>query len=481
VGYKQQIVVIGAGLSGLACAFRLKKLGFTPLVFERTERSGGLIASIHKSGFLFERGPQCPRFPAAAWQLVRELQLETEFLAGPLRPNRYILRHGRLFAAPFSLPAMIATRLVTTSAKLRIFADLFGSSSPPDHEETLGEFVRRKFGAEILDNVVDPIVQTVFMSDPERMGMESALPAFVEFERNCGSISRGAIRARRRHENKDLASPNRRARNEWPTTLNVTDALPSLGSFRSGMEALTARLSQELRECIQYQCEIQSINPAPDDQPGWHIRLSSGEKILTERLVLAIPAFEAGMYLRGSHPQLASRLTAIKYAPACVVGLAYTRSQVGHPLDGFGFMVPRKEGLSTICTFWNSSLFPQQASSGKVVLTSFVRKEAEKSESLARLTDQIEAENSKVLGISGAPIDRMIWTDRRAMPQYAVGHAKGISEIWSQLASIPNLHLIGNYLKGRSIGDCIEVAEKTAMEIVASAASTPGARPLCRS
>ena len=481
MGYKQQIVVIGAGLSGLACAFRLKKLGFTPLVVERTERPGGLIASIHRNGFLFERGPQCPRFPAAAWQLVRDLQLEKEFVRGPLRPKRYILRQGRLVPAPFSLAAMIATRLVGTSAKLRIFADLFGSSSPPDHEETLGEFVRRKFGAEILDNVVDPIVETVFMSDPERMGMESALPAFVDFERNHGSISRGAIQARRRQEKKAPATPNHGARNEWPTTLNVTDALPSLGSFRSGMEALPARLSKELRECIRYQCEIQSIRPAPEDQPGWHLQLSSGEKILTERLVLAIPAFEAGMYLRGSHPQLASRLNAIEYAPACVVGLAYARSQVGHPLDGFGFMVPRKEGLSTICTFWNSSLFPQRASSGKVVLTSFVRKEDENSGPLAMLTDQIEAENSKVLGISGAPIDRIIWTDRRAMPQYAVGHAKGISEIRSQLASIPNLHLIGNYLKGRSIGDCIAVAEKTAMEVVASAASTPGARPPCRS
>jgi protoporphyrinogen/coproporphyrinogen III oxidase len=468
MGYKQSIVVVGAGLSGLACAFRLKKLRFAPLVLERTERAGGLIASIQKNGFLFESGPQCPRFPAAAWQMVRELELDDEFIAGPARPNRYIFRHGELVGVPFSPAGMIATRLVGIAAKLRILADFFGSSFPPAREETLAEFVQRKFGTEVLENLVDPIVATVFLSEPERMGMESALPALVEFERAHGSISRGAIRARRSQKAKDLMVPNRGARNGRPTTLHVTDALPSLGSFRNGMEALPAKLAHELRESIRYRREIASIARGFGEKSSWHIQLSSGEKIETDHLVLAIPAYEAASYLGGAHPQLASRLSAIEYAPACVIGLAYARSQVAHPLDGFGFTVPRKEGLNIICTFWNSSLFPQRASVGKVILTSFVRNsEGGSSNSLRALTHRIEAENSGILGISGAPLDRMIWTEPRAMPQYSVGHAKRVSEIRSELASIPNLHLVGNYLSGRSIGDCIEIAEKVANEIAA--------------
>src|SRR5215831_5217813 len=132
MGYKEQVVVVGAGLSGLACGFRLKKLGFAPLVLERTDRPGGLIASIHKNGFLFESGPQSPRFPAAAWQLVRELKLEGEFIAGPPRPKRYVLRHGSFYRAPFSPLGLIFTGLVGTGAKLRIFGDVLGSSCPPD-------------------------------------------------------------------------------------------------------------------------------------------------------------------------------------------------------------------------------------------------------------------------------------------------------------------------------------------------------------
>src|SRR5215813_9936087 len=196
MGYKEQVVVVGAGLSGLACAFRLKKLGLAPLVLEQSDRPGGLIASVHRNGFLFESGPQCPRFPAAMWQLVRELKLEDEFVSGPLRPKRFILRHGRLHAAPFSPAALVTTGLVGIGAKLRIFADAFGSSQPPAVEETLAQFVERKFGLEILSNLVDPLVSTIFFGDPYKMGMESALPSIVEWERNHGSVSRGAILAR---------------------------------------------------------------------------------------------------------------------------------------------------------------------------------------------------------------------------------------------------------------------------------------------
>src|SRR5262245_46723832 len=478
MGYKEQVVVVGAGLSGLACGFRLKKLGFAPLVLERSDRPGGLIASIHKNGFLFESGPQCPRFPASARQLVHELKLAGEFVPGPARPKRYVLRYGSLHAVPFSPVGLLATRLVGTATKLRILCDLFGKTRPPDHEETLAEFVRRKFGAEILDNLVEPIVATVFQSDAKRMGMGSALPALVDFERQHGSVLRGAIEAR--GTQKEQAATHR------PGTpsgrLHVTDALPGQGSFRQGMAALPERLAEELDESLRYRSEIASIDRAPLGVSGWRIQLADGEKIETEHLVLAVPAYEAGKHLRGAHPQLAGRLSSVEYSPACVVGLAYNRSQVGHPLDGFGFMVPRREGLNTICTFWNSSLFPQRAPATKVVLTSFARISEDGSpESLTMLARRVEAENSRVLGISGAPLDRMTWSAARAMPQYAVGHGKLMAEIRSDLASLPNLHLIGNYLSGRSIGDCIEVAEKAAKEVVASAAHTAGAELLCQS
>jgi len=154
----------------------------------------------------------------------------------------------------------------------------------------------------------------------------------------------------------------------------------------------------------------------------------------------------------------------------CAVSSAYHKSQVAHPLDGFGFMVPRQEGLETICTFWNSSLFPHRGPEGKVVMTSFAgRGTGDKAGGVLEREDQyakiVENENSRALGITGKPVDRMVWKDSRALPQYNVGHALRVGEIRKTLQHQPNLYLAGNYLKGRSIGDCVDIAFDVAQDV----------------
>jgi oxygen-dependent protoporphyrinogen oxidase len=480
----ETVVVIGAGISGLSCAFRLKQMGINPLVLEAKGRPGGLIASVHRNGFLFESGPQCPRFPAAMRQLVQELKLEDEFISGPPRPKRYILRNGRLHAAPFSPGGLLTTSLVGFGAKLRIFADAFGSSQPPAVEETLGQFVERKFGLEILNNLVDPVVSTIFFGDPCKMGMESALPSIVEWERSHGSISRGAILAR--NGRKNWTQPgNAPDAGAAKGSFHVADALPTLGSFRSGMGKLPEKIAAELGRSVRYRSEIMSVaklqNENSSPRGGWAICLANGDRIETEQLVLAIPAYAAAQLVRGLRPQLAAGLEGIEYAGACAVGFAYNRSQVDHSLDGFGFMVPRREGLNTICTFWNSSLFPQRAPAGKVLITSFVRNSecVHSEDGREMLLRKIEMENARILGITGVPLDCMFWADLRALPQYLVGHARRVDAVYNELRSTPNLHLIGNFLKGRSVGECIEIAERTAGHVHGSLQRNRGATPPC--
>ena len=188
--------MIGAGISGLACAHRMKQLGLRLRILEAAERSGGLINTVRRDGFLFETGPQFPRFPPSVWQLVRDLSLEREFVAGDSKAKRYIFRRGRLHLAPFSPGGLIRTQLLGLKSKLRILGEPFGYSRPPDQEESLAEFVQRKFGTEVLDYLVDPIISTVFLGDVHKMGMESAFPALVEWERNGGSLVRGALYSR---------------------------------------------------------------------------------------------------------------------------------------------------------------------------------------------------------------------------------------------------------------------------------------------
>jgi protoporphyrinogen/coproporphyrinogen III oxidase len=459
--------VIGAGISGLACAFRLKQLGLVPVVLESTNKPGGVIQTVQRNGYLFEAGPQCPRFPEPVWKLVRDLRLETEFIAGDPKAKRYILRNGHLHVAPFSPGGLIRTGLVDFRSKLRILTEVFGRTAPPDQEESLVEFVQRKFGEDVADYLVDPLISTIFLADPRKIGMQSAFPKFVDWERTRGSLIRGALAARRSSRNHAAPRANSTSHKQKPKTTNlrVTDALPSLGSFKSGMGLLPEALARELSENVRYGQGVASVsaseggNGAPNS--AWTVHLKNGPGITAESLVLAVPAYAAASLLQQSAPRLASLLEAIEYSPVCVVSAAYDQSSVSRTLDGFGFMVPRKEGLQTICTFWNSSLFTGRAPNGKVLVTSFAGRDSRSTlftGAEADCAQIVHAENARVLGITGEPVDRVVWRNTRALPQYNVGHAQRVMQMTETLRELPNLHLAGSYLTGRSIADCAQIA-----------------------
>ena len=462
----RKVVVIGAGISGLACAFRLRQLGIPVLILEASARAGGVISTVRRNGFVFEAGPQCPRFPKSVWTLISEPGLKDEFIAGDSRAKRYILRNGKLHRAPFSAGGLLTTSLVGFKSKYSLLSEVFRISHPPAREESLAEFVDRKFGAEVLDYLVDPFISTIFFGDPHKMGMHSAFPALVEWEQSRGSVVRGALRAyRTKRDGKTKSSaggPSANDSNQKHGDLHVTDALPSLGSFKEGMGTLVERLAEKLRDDLQFGVNVKSVaqqNDGSPAKPAWRIRVSSGDEIDADAIVVATPAYAAAPLLVESTPKLSSLLAGIEHAPMDVVSSAFDRKQVRHPLDGFGFMVPRREGLRTICTFWNSSLFPSHARNGTIVMTSFAAHGSEGDLNEMQddlLAQQVEAENAAVLGITGAPIDRMVWKYPRALPQYNVGHAQRAKEIREALNGLPGVYLAGNYLAGRSVGNCVD-------------------------
>jgi protoporphyrinogen/coproporphyrinogen III oxidase len=474
VGYTEKVVIIGAGISGLACAFRLKQSGVLPLVLEASSRPGGVIATVHKDGFLFELGPQCPRFPPSVWSLLQDLNMESEFLPGDPKAKRYIYRSGRLHRAPFSPLGLLGTTLLSASSKFRLLSEGFRTSQPPATEESLALFVQRKFGPEVLDNLVDPLISTVFFGDSFKMGMQSAFPALVEWEKNHGSLIRGGLRAlQAKRKNRKPASASAPVDGKPnPASLKVTDALPSLGTLRDGMATLPQKLAEELKNEIRYNAAVKFVTPARNTSGSarapWQIGLPNRDTIAAEHVVFALPAYAAAQLLANSVPQLATHLSAIEYAPLAVVSFAYPRASVRHNLDGFGFMVPRREKLETICTFWNSSLFPGRAPQGQVVLTSFAgRNSTEVPHPISdeQYASAVESENARILGVKGPAIQRSLWNNSRALPQYNVGHARLVADIESLSRALPNFHLLGNFLHGRSIGDCVDSAFRVAHEL----------------
>jgi protoporphyrinogen/coproporphyrinogen III oxidase len=185
-------------------------------------------------------------------------------------------------------------------------------------------------------------------------------------------------------------------------------------------------------------------------------------------VVVAAPADQAACMLRQSAPELSSILSEIEYAPIAVVGLGYSRQRVQHSLSGFGFMVPRREKMNVFYNVWNSSMCPGRAPEGKVLLTSFAGGATNRefvSQSEEDIAREVETEIGRILGTDGAPVERFVWKLPKALPLMNVGHAKRVEEIRESAAQLPGISLIGNYLEGRSLGDCLEVAFQTAANV----------------
>jgi protoporphyrinogen/coproporphyrinogen III oxidase len=466
----RQVVVIGGGITGLSCAFRLRQSGIRVLLLEAADRPGGMVATVERNGFLFEAGPQCPRFPGPLYDLVREIGLEGEFVPGDAGAPRYILKNGRMVNAPFSPLGFVLTRLVGSASKYRLLTEVFRRSQPPLGEESLADFVRRKFDSDVLAYLVDPFVAAIFAGDSEKIGVESAFPFLARWEREYGSVLRGALRSRKRGS---PLGPNhessRRTKRAKQKTLDVTESLPTLGSFRAGLGTLPRKLSQDLGESVRLGAKVERIEASREDSGfAWRLRLSDGEEARGAAVVVAAPAYEAARLLRKAAPGLSAMLSDISYAPIAVVSSGYERAQIRNPLHGFGLMIPRRENLRTIFQVWNSSVLRGRSPEGKVLMTSFAGGAANQAfvdKDETAIAQVIEGEMGDLLGIDGSPLERFVWKHPKALPQFDIGHAQTLAAIRGALGGLPGLYLAGNYFGGRSLGDCVEIASRTAKEI----------------
>jgi len=309
--------------------------------------------------------------------------------------------------------------------------------------------VRRKFGVELLDRLVAPFVSGIYAGDPERLSLRSAFPQLHQAEKSAGSVIRGMIRA----------AKSRKGPRERPTLL----------SFRDGNEALVRGLATKLGSQLRLGAEVLGIasrNQA--GKPGFEVRIrqASADALLTaDHLVLATSADVAGMLLRDVNPAFEPVLTGIDYAPVAVVSLGYCRQDVGHSLDGFGFLAPRSSGLRVLGCVWNSSLFPNRAPAGHVLLTSFIGGATDPTAatlSEKELADLVHRELSPLLQIRANPAFSHVQTYRRALPQYNLGHADRLRALEKLRLSVPGLFLVGNYLQGPAIGSCVDLGIATA-------------------
>jgi oxygen-dependent protoporphyrinogen oxidase len=452
---KSDVLIVGAGLSGLVCAWQLQSSGVRVAVAEAAPRAGGAIGTRREEGVLVEAGPNSmlettPKIE----ELVRGLGLQDERIEpGPAATKRFILRGGRVQAVPTTPGGFLATPLFSWGAKLALAREPFVGRASGDREESVADFVRRRLGQEFLDYAINPFVSGVYAGDPEKLSVRAAFPRLVELEHRYGGLIRGQILGARDRKRNAEKSKN----------------TASMMTFRSGMQALTDGIVARLEQ-FSPNTPIVGLDRA---NGGWRATATDGRAFDAAQVVLAMPAYAARPLVAAHAPAAAQALGDMIYPPVTSVVSAYRREDVAHPLDGFGFLVPEKEKRKILGTIFSSTLFPGRGPDGMVVLTTFVG--GMRQPDLARASDDeifalVQSENAQLL--DAAPKAAVVKLTRwaQAIPQYSLGHLDRVAATEAAEHALPGLHFCANWRGGISVGDCIKSGFAKAEHIVASLA-----------
>lgn len=441
------IIIVGAGISGLATAWFLRQQGHAVTVYEAQGEAGGSIRTLHGDGYLVDTGPTSTLLrDGPLGELVDDLMLDEEMVeADRASATRYIVKDDRLVPLPTGAVAFLSTPLFSPRGKLRMMLEPMEGRATA--EESVAQFVRRRLGQEFLDWAIDPFVSGVYAGDPERLSVRAATPRVYALEVEHRSLFIGALARLLRG----------RAAGPAPTGRLI--------SFRTGMQALPRALASALTNRVLLNREVHEIVPLRNG--GWIVR-SGTEENVCDRLVLALPADRAAELLAPRDARLAETLREIAYAPVASIALGFARSQVSHPLDGFGMLIPRRVGRETLGALFSSTLFPGRAPPAHVLLTAFIggaRNPAVVNHTDAELVTRVLGDLGPLLGIRGDPAFARTTVWRHAIPQYELGHLDRISRIDVAAARFPRLHFRASWRGGISVSDCVLNARTLAARI----------------
>jgi oxygen-dependent protoporphyrinogen oxidase len=457
----RDIVIVGAGISGLTVAYYLRRAGLRVTVLEAGDAPGGTMRTILDGGWMVETGPNSALETTPLFgEMFDGLGIAGERVyADAAADRRYILRGSRLHPLPMSPGAFLSSSLWSVAGKLRLMKEPFVGRATG--EETVAQFVHRRLGGEFLDYAINPFVAGVYAGDPAALSVQAAFPKLYALEERYGGLIRGMVRGagerrRRAEKAKDRAR---------------------MFSFRNGMQTFPAALARSLGDELLLNCRATSVerNDAPGGGPGFVVRyLRGGTSGFLEApaVVLAVPAYIAENFVRPFSDSLAAALGRIFYPPVAEVFLGFPASAMGRPLDGFGYLIPAKEQRKILGTIWSSALFPGRAPEGHVALTTFVG--GARQPALAGLDDReligtVASELRSLMAVRGDPVYARIIRWEKAIPQYNLGHLALMDRIGSLERDVRGFYLCGNYRGGIAVGDCLTSGERLAGRIAGEA------------
>lgn len=460
---RQCVAIVGGGIAGLSVAHALQKQGAASrgvevVVLERSGRPGGNIRTDVVDGYTCEWGPNgfLDNAPATL-DLVRDLGLEAR-----VQPSddgarrRFIVRGGRLHPLPGGPLDFLGSGLLSWRGKLRVALEPFARRRP-DLDETIHAFASRRIGREAADILIDSMVSGVFGGDARELSLRACFPKMWQMETDHGGLFRALIARRRAHPRRNGEA--------------IGSPLGRLTSFRGGSEDLVRALVAQLGPVVRTGADVHSVTR--EGHGRYRIDIAGAPPILADGLVLASGSASTARMVQALDEPLAETLAQIPTASMVVVCLGFQASRLARPLDGFGYLVPRSEGLRTLGCLWDSSVYPGRAPEGqaliRVMLGGATDPAAVTMDDTA-LLDVVGAELRTVMGIDVPPDFVRIIRHTVGIPQYTVGHLDRLARADARLATCPGVVLAGNAYRGVAINSCIADAPDVAARLLAHCA-----------
>lgn len=443
------VIIIGGGIAGLAAAYELHQRGVSFRLLEATSRLGGVILTEHVDGFTIDGGPDALLLQKpAAIELCRELGLGDRLIATTPPRTAFIVRGGKLHPLPeasiLGIPTKLAplatSSLFSLAGKMRMAAELFVRRPADGDDESIGSFMRRRFGDEAVNYLAEPLLAGIHAGDVDRLSMRALFPRLLDAEAQHGSVIKAFRRLR---------------------TQSGSD-----GAFRSlpgGIGELVERLTAALpAAALTVKAPARSVR----ERDGWAIELTSGELLRARSVIVATPAFVAADLVRPIDPELSDLCAGVRYMSTATIAFAYPRSAVAHPLAGSGFVVPRVERMSIMAATWVSSKWAHRAPAGQVLLRAFVggaRDPNVLDRSDATLVSAAQQDLQRLLGIGADPALTRVYRWPRASAQHEVGHLDRMARIDRAIARHPGLFVTGSGFRAPGIPDCVADGRATAI------------------
>lgn len=439
------VVIIGGGVSGLATAWELNRKGYSTVVLERQVRTGGHAFSENISGFMMEHGPSTINaFDPLAQNVSMRLGLAAKqtYLGNDVK-RRYLVKGGTLKAISIHPFGFLMADYMSISGRLRMMMEPFVSRRKSDLEETIEDYITRRFGSEFCERIIDPLVGGLYAGRACELSMSSVFPKMLALEKQYGSVAKGMIT---KHF-KDGKMPGKR-----------------LFSWQDGLGSLPKALDAQV-ENVRTGVTVRAIRKS---KIGYQIDCGDQGPLQAKSVVIATQPHVASGLLSTVDVEGAEATNSISTPPLAVVFLGYRREQVSHPLDGLGFLAAEAENIGLTGAQFSSTMFPGRAPKGCVSITSYVG--GARHPELARLpeNDLIQLARDRLgtlLGIRGEPQVARVRHWHLGLPQYQLGHSAIVQTLEDTGLRNPGLFLTGNYFKGPAVAACLGKAHDTAQSV----------------